>query len=138
MEQDRSLFRLEVDATTSSNIAEAGKWARFLAILGFSTIALFLIAMILFGARLSYTIGSMFAYGFGNLTAIIVIIFIVLAAIVGTLCYFLIRGANKTRYGIQHNDQVAFSDGIASYRNYFIMYGILAILSLLNDIKDLF
>ena len=64
-------------------------------------------------------------------------VIIIALAICGILYGFLIRGANRIRKGIENGDQILFNSGLANIKNYFAMYGVLAILGILFAIIGL-
>lgn len=135
MEENKSLFDLRVDDRAYNNLSEASRWAKFFAIAILISMGIFFLFVIAFSSRISQIFSGMEG---ADLTVIFIIVFIILGAIVGTLMYFLIRGANLIRKGLQYNDQAVFNDGLASLRNYFVMYGVLTVISFFFSLINLF
>jgi hypothetical protein len=62
---------------------------------------------------------------------------IIVIAIVAVLMSFLIKGANRIRAGIQNRDQVLFNNGLGNLKNFFVMYGVLAVLGMVFTLLGL-
>lgn len=138
MEQPQQLFTSQVDPETQTNLAGASKWARFLGILGFVCIGIMLLVFLLLGNRLSQAFETVMPFDMSAMAGVLIVVLLIVFGIIGVLSYFLIRGANLVQKGIAHNDQLVFNDGLAAYRTYFIIYGILAVISLLFNLISLF
>ena len=140
MERDESLFGLQVDAETQKNISIAGRWAKFLAIMGFVFLGFMfvVIAIVAAGGISSDSFEELFDIPTSAFFAIILVAVLIVCLIVGVLCYLLFKGANLTRQGIQQNDQVLFNEGIVAYKNYFIVYTIITILGAALNFISLF
>jgi hypothetical protein len=52
--------------------------------------------------------------------------------------WFIIRGAGRIRAAIRHKDQLLFNNGLADLKTFFIIYGVVSILSLLSNLVSLF
>jgi hypothetical protein len=140
MERDESLFGLQVDAETQKNISIAGRWAKFLAIMGFVFLGFMfvVIAIVAAGGISSDSFEELFDIPTSAFFAIILVAVLIVCLIVGVLCYLLFKGANLTRQGIQQNDQALFNEGIVAYKNYFIVYTIITILGAALNFISLF
>lgn len=137
MEQDKSIFKLEVDVLASAHLRDASRWAKFIALIGFSSLVLFLFFLIIFGPQYMEGI-SMLVTDSQELVIVFTIIIILVFILLGTLCLFLLRGANKTRRGLTGKDQKSFNEGLVYFRNYFMMYGIISVLVLFFNLFRLF
>ena len=138
MEQNESLFSLEVDNDTKRNISIAGWWAKFLAVLGFIFIAIMLFALVVASSQIFTVFEDTFGLTSSAIAGVVIIACFLLVALVGAFCYLLFRGASLTRKGVQETNQAIFNQGLAAYRNYFILYGIITILSFLINFIGLF
>lgn len=140
MEQDESLFGLQVDAETQKNISIAGRWAKFLAIMGFVFLGFMfvVIAIVAAGGMASDSFEELFDIPTSAFFAIILVAVLIVCLIVGVLCYLLFKGANLTRRGIQQNDQALFNEGLSAYKSYFIFYTIITILGVVINFISLF
>ena len=61
-------------------------------------------------------------------SALLLILFVAVA-IVGVLLFFLFKFSAQTKAGLDRQEQTQFNGGLKSLRNYFIIYGIIAILN---------
>jgi hypothetical protein len=131
------LFTFLVEAPAQRSLLSAGSWTRFLAILGFICMGLLVIAFLFAGATIFSSIAALLP-GMEALAGLAVLFAVILLAIIGVLSFLLLRGSNLVKKGIYSNDQAVFNAGLASYRTYFLLYGILSIVSLLFNIYELF
>lgn len=138
MEQNEQLFTFPVETSTRRSLASAGTWARFLAILGFVFIGLMLILFAIAGAGAMSAFERVMPFDIAAMAGFLIVVVLIVCAVIGVLCYLLIRGANLTKKGIITNDQTVFNAGLASYRTYFMLYGILSVISLLFNLISLF
>lgn len=133
MEENQSLLDLEVDNEASANLMEVSRWSKFL-----GTIVLVGIGVIaLVFAFLWNKIGALISSaddmpdGAENVAKVmIVIVLLIVGTIVAVLMSFLLKGANRIRYGIANKDQVMFNSGLANLKNFFVMSGILGIIQI--------
>ena len=138
MEQNEQLFTFPVETSTQRSLASAGTWARFLAILGFVFIGLMLILFAIAGAGAMSALEKVMPFDMAAMAGLLIVVVLIVCAVTGVLCYLLIRGANLTKKGIITNDQTAFNAGLASYRTYFMLYGIFSVIALLINLIGLF
>jgi len=140
MEQEQSLFTLEIDDISSQHLAETARWGRFLAITGIAGAGLVLLFLLIFGSVIMSTLSAFLPVAAGEMfTAGILTVFIVLfLGIAGTLLFFLLSGTNGIKRGIQEKNQAALDKGLAHLKVYFIIYTILAGLGLLTNLINLF
>jgi magnesium-transporting ATPase (P-type) len=133
MEENQSLLELQVDRDAATNLLEVSRWGKFLGLLVSIGIALFFVMFIIVWGAISKTLipqeetdpqatrlGMIFAFAF----------LVIIGGVVVLLMSFLIKGANRIRKGIQNRDQMLFNSGLASLKNYFVMYGVLALIVL--------
>jgi len=139
MEQNEQLFAFPVETSSQRSLLGASTWARFLGILGFVFIGLLLILFAIAGAGAMSAFEKVMPFDMTALAGlIIVVVLFIVSAIIGVLCYLLVKGANLVKRGINNNDQAAFNAGLASYRTYFMLYGILSVISLLINLIGVF
>jgi len=139
MEQNEQLFAFPVETSSQRSLLGASTWARFLGILGFVFIGLLLILFAIAGAGAMSAFEKVMPFDMTALAGlIIVVVLFIVCAIIGVLCYLLVKGANLVKSGINNNDQAAFNAGLASYRTYFMLYGILSVISLLINLIGVF
>ena len=138
MEQNEQLFTFPVETSVQRSLASASTWARFLAILGFVFIGLILILFAIAGAGAITALERVMPFDMAAMAGLLIVVVLIVCAVIGVLCYLLIRGANLTKKGIITNDQAVFNAGLASYRTYFMLYGILSVISFLINLIGLF
>jgi hypothetical protein len=138
MEQNEQLFSFPVETSTQRSLLSAGSWAFFLSILGFVFLGLILIVLIVAGAGMMNAFKTLTSIDSTAAAGLAMLIIFLVFAVIAFLSLLLFRGANLVKRGIYSNDQAVFNAGLASYRTYFIVYGILSILSLLFTAVDLF
>ena len=138
MEQNEPLFSFPVETSTQRSLASAGTWARFLAILGFVFIGLILILFAFAGAGAIGALEKVMPFDMAAMAGLLIVVVLIVCAVIGVLCYLLLKGANLTKKGIITNDQAVFNAGLASYRTYFMLYGILSVISFLINLIGLF
>jgi hypothetical protein len=138
MEENQSVFELEVDQTASRNLIDAAKWARFIAIFCFVAMGCFLLIIIAFQSRMtntltSYIPGMSESGGFGILIGVIIFLF----ALISVILVFLLRGANLIKKGIDTKNQQELIDGLRALKTYFAIYGVLAIIGVVMNLIGL-
>ena len=138
MEQNEQLFSFPVETSTQRSLASASTWARFLAILGFVFIGLILILFAVAGAGAISALERVMPFDMAAMAGLLIVVVLIVCAVIGVLCYLLLKGANLTKKGIITNDQAVFNAGLASYRTYFMLYGILSVISFLINLIGLF
>ena len=60
------------------------------------------------------------------------------AGILGTMSWFLIRGAGRIKTALRTKEQLLFNDGLSDLKIFFVIYGVLGILGLLGNLISLF
>ncbi len=130
------LFSLSIDPVTKSHLAEAAKWARFLAIVGMVFLAL-LIIFGFFGAAMFFsTSGSFGGEEFGATgmpayaSTMIAVYMIVIAVIWFFPLLYTIRFANQMRVALAGNDQLALNKSFQNLKICLRYLGIVTIIIL--------
>ena len=139
MDQNQSIFGLSIDDANRAHLAEAAKWGRFLAIVGFVVCGLIvlggLVAAFTFssmGNQLSdlppeYRTNSSLTAGFG---VGIIILYIFVAIIYFFPCLFLLRFSNAMKTALAGNDQVQLNESFKNLKVMFRYVGIIMIIVL--------
>lgn len=130
MEQnDRISEELQVSELMISRLNETARWARFLSIVGFVMVALFLLGAFMLPRILSettYSDGTLYTYTATGVT----INFIIMAILLFFPCLFLFRFATRVRYAMAHHHQGYFENAFDNLKSTFKFYGILTIIVL--------
>lgn len=139
MEQNApdSLFDLQVDYDSGNFLKEASKWTKFIAVVYFVCIGIALLVMLFAGSAIMMTLSSLVP-GIALFGAAFMAIMIVALAIGVITAIMLYQFATFTRRGIEQQDQLSFNKGIKALRNYFIIYGVLMMLSLIANLFSFF
>lgn len=145
-EQKPSLLELQIDDVAVPSLKETAKWTKFLSI----TCIVFIVLMVLCALLASSTIATIFArmsaysgdggmgIAAGALTGgIIMGVMLVFAVVLAVVTYFLYAFSTQVRKAVDFNNQPALEKGIASLKNFFMVAGILGILSLLSSLMAL-
>jgi high-affinity nickel permease len=132
---NENLFDLQVDQLTGYSFKEAAKWGRFIAIVYAVIVGLIVLALTLSGAAFS-TYFEKFLGNAGEVAgmlggALLVIIGVVVL-IVAVVTILLFRFAQQVKAGMEQQEQALFNKGLKSLKYYFIVYGIIAIISFLS------
>jgi hypothetical protein len=136
--QQSSLFEMDLDNEARYSFGEMARWAKFLAIVAIVGLSLFILFFLAFGKRIAYAMTTLFPGEITGLGTAVVVIMLIVVAICAVLLYFLFRASNGIRTGITTNSQEIFNDGLNSLKIYFMIYGILSILTTLSSILNAF
>ena len=130
--QETSLFGFGIDHSSRAHLAEAAKWAKFLAIVGFVMCGLIIVLSFFIGALFStsmsrYGDSSAFGSGFGIIMTIVYLSFGVLYFFP---CLFLFRFANNMIVALNSNEQITLNRSFQNLKIMFRYVGILTIIVL--------
>ena len=134
--QDQSLFGFGIDQSSKSHLAEAAKWAKFLAIVGFVMCGL-IVVIAVFADSIVALISNPYNDGYSSSarlaegTGVFVAVFYIGFAIVFFFPYlFLLRFANRMRSALNTNDQLTLNSSFQNLKIMFRYVGILTIVLL--------
>ena len=134
MEENRSLLDMGVDASAQNNLMETSRWSKLMAILILVAIGL---SVLMMAFAWNYIVDSVTAGQPEGLEVFAIVTVAVTIAIVAVLMSFLIKGANRIKAGIQNRDQVLFNNGLGNLKNFFVMYGVIAVLGMVFTLLGL-
>jgi hypothetical protein len=140
MEENQSLLDLQVDREAASNLTEVSRWAKLLAMLVCICFVLASVLLIVLWSRFSSVFFPNDATDkqTAEIARIGVIAFLIIVGVIGGIMMsFLIKGANRIRLGIHNRDQLLFNSGLNSFKNYFAMYGVIALLGIFFELIGL-
>ncbi|MEO7394601.1 MAG: DUF5362 family protein [Chitinophagaceae bacterium] len=134
MEENQSLFGLNLDEQSKSFLGECARWGRFLAIMGFIICVLVIIAGIYLATSASQFDRTFAEYG-GRTTATglggaMAIVYILVALIYFFPCLFLLRFANHMKAALAANDQANLTVSFQNLKSMFKFIGIFTIVIL--------
>jgi hypothetical protein len=133
MEENQSVFDLQMDETASRNLLSMSGWAKFLAVAVFAGLGLFVLLILLVGSALREGFSSIPNFPMNTTQAwgLIVGVVVFVSLIVFVVMYFLYKGANLIAKGIRAKHQETYNAGLASLKTYFAIMGIFSILGAL-------
>ncbi len=129
MENNQELpAEFRIDQETGTNMNEIGKWAGFLAIVGFIMLAL----MIVFSFSILFITGPIPAgpYGQSISRGVIFFLYILMAVVYFFPTWFLFRFADLMRKALKKADHALFGEAIRYLKSFFVFIGILTIIGL--------
>jgi hypothetical protein len=137
--EDSGLFSLNLDAVGKNHLAEAAKWARFLAIVGFIGLGIFELCVI-FGGSFFASAMTRNYNGFDNselssttkatMTVAIIVYYLIAGVFFFFGLLFLYRFALNMRLAIKTNSQEAMTRAFQNLKILFRYKGILTIIGL--------
>lgn len=137
MSQDSdNLFELQVDRNASISLAEAAKWSRFISVIYFVLFGILLMTMVFGFASMRSDLERILGEGSLN-PAIFLTALVPVLALIFVMAFLLNRFASFTRDAIARQDQYLLDKGIKALKNYFMIYGIIAVLSLASNLITL-
>ena len=131
MDNEKSLFDLQLDSLGKSYLKETAKWARFLSIAGFIGLGLILIISVIAALGESnsgrynggkdefYTAGYMMGTVIGSLIVLLIFFF---------PCYFLLLFANKMNKALVAEDAASLNEAFKNLKATFRYSGVLTII----------
>lgn len=135
--QDSSLFGLNLDPNGKAHLAEAARWAKFIAIVGFIMCGLVVLAGIFFGSIIGslnnsarYSTYDTYNQGTGAFATMATIIYIAIAVLWFFPFLFLSRFAGKMKLALAANDQDALNSSFQNLKIMFRYVGIITIIVL--------
>ncbi len=133
--QNTSLFGLGIDPTSKAHLAEAARWARFLAIVGFVMCGLIVLLGIFAGSIFSSMPGRYSdEFGgrspLGGLGAMMSVLYIGIAILYFFPCLFLFRFANYMKAALATDQQNTLNSSFQNLKIMFRYVGIVTIVLL--------
>lgn len=138
--QQDSFLQFHLDYDGGNTLKEAVRWSRFCAIVGIILLSLCVLLVVFLGSAIVSALSRFMPAieGLASLgAAILIVACLVGFGIGGVLVYMLYQFSTLTRKGIEHQDQTAFSEGMKNLKNYFLISGIIAVISLLFNFVNI-
>ncbi len=135
--QNPSLFGLNIDATGQSNLGDAARWAKFLAIIGM-VMCVFLVIFGIYAATAFSSLDNSFRrggygggyYGGSGLGITIAVTYIIISVIYFFPCMFMLRFSNHMQNALKANDQASLNESLKYLKVTFRYMGVLTIIFL--------
>ncbi|MBW6500370.1 MAG: hypothetical protein K0B05_03155 [Bacteroidales bacterium] len=126
MENNAEKRIIEIDQDTLKDLNATRKWTMFLAIIGFILVGFMLIAGLAAGTFLS--VFKTEEVNLGIPESLVILLFLVIAAIYFFPVFFLFRFSRHTSRGVSKLDSAEIHKAFKNLRTYFTYIGILAII----------
>jgi hypothetical protein len=128
MQSPPNLFDLQVDYQANQYLAQAARWAKFLAIVGFVVCGLIFIVAIFAGAILG-NLGSIGQFGASSMMSgpLISVIYIAFGLLYFFPCLYLFRFASRMQIALRNNDQGVLNSSFKSLKSCFRFVGIMTL-----------
>lgn len=139
MEENHFLFELDIDSITSEELLDTARWQKMFGLLLITIIGLVLLALIITWDKIRSLINESIDGESSQATmAVLIGVVLIIAGILGTMSWLLIRGAVRMKLALRTKDQLVFNNGLSDLKMFFIIYGVLGILGLLGNLISLF
>lgn len=127
MENNDSLFELQIDQPVTNYLSETAKWGKFLAIMGFIGCGLLLLVGI-FAGSLMASLSSI--EGAGMSSTFLMALYIGIALLYFFPCLYLFNFASKMQKALRSNDQIQLTESFKNLKSCYKFMGILMIIIL--------
>jgi hypothetical protein len=134
--QEESILEMHLDYDAGHILHETVRWSRFLSIVGIVGLSILVLVFALAGTAM-VAVFSRFAPGIAGIGGLLMVVVLILLAVLGFEVYMLYRFSTLTRRGIDRQDQTLFAEGMKCLKLYFLVSGVLAVLSLLGNLASL-
>ena len=132
MEQQEQL--LTVDLMAREQLAEAARWARFLAIMGFIACGIMVVAGVMVSIIYSFVNRIQTRYSYSgravntfNRSAFVGIMYVIMAVLMFFSCLYMFRFANKMRAALHEQSRDEMNESFLNLKKLFKYNGILTI-----------
>ncbi|HLO37268.1 MAG TPA: DUF5362 family protein [Lacibacter sp.] len=133
-QNETTMFKLEVEETSTRFLSETAKWAKFLSIVGFVVVGIIAIAAIFAGTLLSSlpgfgesTAASSLA---GGMSIMITVIYLLIALLYFFPCLYTFRFSTKMKKALAENNQELLNSSFENLKSCFKFMGIMTIILL--------
>ncbi|HEX4372671.1 MAG TPA: hypothetical protein VHZ50_05130 [Puia sp.] len=133
----QSLIELNVDYDAGNILREITRWTKFIAITGIIGVACLMLILLFGGNRVITSISDRYMSGSENFRGLILFAIVIIIAVLGLIVFLLYRFSTLIKRGIEMQDQESFNKGLNSLKIYFIISGILALITVLSNLTGL-
>ncbi len=133
MEQNETtLFKLEIEGSSSRFLSETAKWAKFLSIVGFILCGLLVILALFMGTLMGTTFSQIEGAGLlgGGMSIFVTLFYLIIAVLYFFPCLYLFRFSNKMKGALIENNQVEMTSAFENLKSCFKFMGIMTIVIL--------
>ncbi|HKO79229.1 MAG TPA: hypothetical protein VJU78_02500 [Chitinophagaceae bacterium] len=138
MDENQSLFELEVDHITSEELLDASRWQKMFGFTLLTIIGLVLLVFLVAWNKIAAAVNEAITGESGQAAMIVIVgVIVLVGAFLGMMAWFLIRGAGRIKMALRSKDQLLFNSGLNDLKTFFIIYGVISILGLLSNLITL-
>jgi hypothetical protein len=134
--QPNSLFEMQADGNTQTQLNSISKWGKFISITGLIFAAFFLLLIAVKGEEIVRGIRDLISLG-NNLAGILIGIIVVLGLLCLAWLYFLLRACVLIRQALISKSSDQLAEGFKAFKNFFIIGIIFSILSILGSLTGM-
>lgn len=116
---------ISISTSSQQSLTEAGKWANFLAIVGFVMLGLMVI-----GAIGMFALGSVLPMGAGMSSGVMGVVYLIMAALYFFPTYYLYNFASRIKVGLKSGSQDDVDQAFMNLKSMFKFVGIMTIIVL--------
>lgn len=131
---------LHIDNQVNQQLNESAKWAKFISIVMFISCGILLIFGLIGGAFLNDVFRRL-GRGYGNESfmngGVLIVLILFIVAVLGVVYYFLFIFSQKIKNALVRENTPELNAGLKSLKIFFILTGVLSILSLLINLLNL-
>jgi hypothetical protein len=139
MEDKQDLFEFQIDHQGREELTELTRWSKMQAIAVLSMIGLVFFTFLFAWRKLGFALSlSMTDESEAERVVLFVaVVFGVVALIIITTMYFLIRASNRIRIAVRTQDRGLLNRGLSDLRAYFAIFGVISIVMLFINLLSL-
>ena len=138
MEDQKSLFEINVDDSASREIGELSRWSKLFGIIILCLLGLSVLFVLFAWDKLLATLAEQSPESANIFAGTMAVVGLIIVAVVGIMMFFLFRSANRIRTSLQTKDQLLFNNGLNDLKTYFVFMGVFGIISLVSNLLSLF
>lgn len=134
LQQSASQTRLYIDEISKDNLLATIKWSKFIAIVGYVMLGLFIFLGIIIGLTGFAFLGNATeAYGASEMkgaSGMMMVIYLLIGLLYFFPTYYLFKFSTLTKQALLYNNQIQFNEALDYQRKMFRFIGILLIVTL--------
>jgi hypothetical protein len=135
MDEEQSLFEMDVDHATGEELLDMSRWQRMFGVLIVISVGLVLLTLVLGWNKIATGADEAFASGGSQAAMAFLAVIVVLVALVAAIMAgLLVRGAARIKASIRTKEQSLFNSGLSDLKTFFIIYGVISLILLLGNL----
>ena len=130
MEDRQDLFSLQIDHQGREEFVEVSRWSKLMGIVVLCMLGIGFFIMVFAWRKLGFAIALSSPGDADRLLGFAAVMFGLVGVVIGTMIFFLIRGANRIRMAVRTQDRGLLNRGLGDVRSYFAIFGVISLLAL--------